>query len=176
MSENIRSFKGITPAIAESAYVDSSAVVIGDVKIGEQSSVWCNVTVRGDVNSISIGKRTNVQDGSVLHVTHKNPNNPDGHPLILGDDVTVAHNVMLHGCTLEDCSFVGMSSTVMDGAVVQSKAMVGAGALITNNTIVESGWLYLGVPAKKVRPLTDDEMALFPKLADNYVKYALDYK
>jgi carbonic anhydrase/acetyltransferase-like protein (isoleucine patch superfamily) len=177
MSEYIRPFKGVFPDIADSAYIDQSAVLIGEVKIGEDSSVWCNVTIRGDVNHIRIGNRTNIQDGSVIHVTHKNPErHPEGYPTILGDDVTIAHNVTLHGCILEDCCFVGMSATVMDGAVVQSGAMVGAGALVTNNTVVESGWLYLGVPAKKARKLTPEESAYLPKLAENYVNYSLDYK
>ena len=128
---DIRPYKGITPKISDSAYIDHSAVIIGDVEIGELSSVWCNVTIRGDVNCIKIGDRTNIQDGSVLHVTHKNPErHPEGYPLILGNDVTIGHNVTLHGCTMEDCSFAGMSSTIMDGALVQSGAMVAAGALV----------------------------------------------
>jgi carbonic anhydrase/acetyltransferase-like protein (isoleucine patch superfamily) len=177
MSKNIRRFKDTIPKIPDSAYIDDSAVLIGDICLGEDSSVWCNVTIRGDVNHILIGERSNIQDGSVLHVTHKNPQrHPEGHPLIIGDDVTVGHNVTLHGCYLEDCSFVGMSSTVMDGAVVESRSMVGAGALVTAGTVVESGWLYLGVPAKKARQLTLEEMDYIPKLAANYVQYALDYK
>ena len=174
---DIRPYKGIIPKIADTAYIDPSAVIIGDVEIGEYSSVWCNVTIRGDVNCIRLGDRTNIQDGSVLHVTHKNPEkHPEGYPLILGDDVTVAHNVTLHGCTMEDRSFVGMSATVMDGAVIQSDSMVGAGALVTPGTIVESGWLYVGVPAKKFRRLTEEEISSLPKLADNYVNYAAEYR
>ena len=173
---NIRPFKGILPKIAESAYIDESAVIIGDVSIGQQSSIWCTCVLRGDVNSISVGDRSNIQDGSILHVTHKNPiKHPDGYPLIIGDDVTVAHNVTLHGCTLEDESFVGMSSTVMDGAVVQSRSMVGAGTLVPPGKIIETGWLYIGSPAKKFRQLTESEMNSFAKLADNYVNYSREY-
>jgi len=172
----LRPFKGITPKIADSAYIDDSAVVIGDVTIGEQSSVWCTTVIRGDVNSIKIGSRTNIQDGSILHVTHKNPGrHPEGFPLIIGNDVTVAHNVTLHGCILEDETFVGMSSTIMDGVVVQSGCMIGAGTLVTPGKVCESGWLYLGSPAKKVRELTEDEKNMFKRLANNYVNYSREY-
>jgi carbonic anhydrase/acetyltransferase-like protein (isoleucine patch superfamily) len=177
MSNNIRDFKGILPKIHESAYIDSSAVVIGEVEIGEQSSVWCTTVIRGDVNFIKIGKRTNIQDASVLHVTHKNPErHPEGYPLIIGDDVTIGHRVTLHGCTLQDCCFIGMNATVMDGAVIESGAMVGAGALVTSGTIAESGFLYIGVPAKKARALSKDEKAMLKQSALNYVNYAADYK
>lgn len=173
---NIRPFKNIQPQIHESVYIDPSAVIIGDVKIGEYSSIWCTSVLRADVNSITLGKRSNIQDGCVLHVTHKNPlKHPEGYPLSIGDDVTVAHNVALHGCTLENECFIGMSSTIMDGAVVQSQSMVGAGSLVTPGTIVESGWLYLGYPAKKRRELTDEEMDMFKKLAKNYVNYSRSY-
>ncbi len=173
---NIRPYKNIFPKIDSSVYIDPSAVIIGDVTIGANSSVWCTTVIRGDVNSISIGERSNIQDGSVLHVTHKNPQkHPNGFPLIIGNDVTVAHRVTLHGCTLEDESFVGMSSTVMDGAIVQTRSMIGAGSLVTPKTVVETGWLYLGSPAKKVRQLTDDEFNMFKSLAQNYVNYSRDY-
>ena len=173
---SIRPYKGTFPQVAQSAYVDESAVVIGDVRVGEESSVWCTCVLRGDVNSISIGKRSNIQDGSILHVTHKNPErHPDGYPVKIGDDVTVAHNVTLHGCTLEDACFVGMSSTVMDGAVIQSGCMIGAGTLVTPGKVCESGWLYLGSPAKKARELSKDEKNMFKRLAQNYVAYSRDY-
>lgn len=173
---NIRPFKGIEPAIHQSAYIDESAVIIGDVSIGEKSSVWCTCVLRGDVNSITIGKRSNIQDGSILHVTHKNPQkHPDGFPLTIGDDVTVAHHASLHGCTLEDQSFVGMGAIVMDGAVVQKHSMVGAGALVPPGKVIESGWLYIGSPAKKFRELTSEELAGFTQLAQNYVNYSRDY-
>ncbi|NQZ56085.1 MAG: gamma carbonic anhydrase family protein [Lentisphaeraceae bacterium] len=174
---NLRSYKGIKPQCAASAYIDESAVVIGDVTVGEDSSIWCTTVARGDVNYIKIGKRTNVQDASVLHVTHKNPvKHPEGYPLIIGDDVTIGHRVTLHGCTLEDRTFIGMGAVVMDAAVVQSDSMVGAGALVTAGTIVESGWLYVGVPARKRRELTDDEIKWIKQSALNYVAYSEDYK
>ena len=173
---NLRPYKGKYPELSSTAYVDESAVVIGDVTIGDESSIWCTTVARGDVNSITIGDRSNIQDGSILHVTHKNPQlHPEGFPLIIGNDVTVAHNVTLHGCTLEDESFVGMSSTVMDGALVQSGCMIGAGTLVPPGKVCESGWLYLGSPAKKVRELTAEEKNMFKRLAQNYVNYSRDY-
>ena len=173
---NLRPYKGITPKCADSAYVDESAVVIGDVTIGDKSSIWCTCVARGDVNFIKIGKRSNIQDASVLHVTHKNPDkHPEGYPLIIGDDVTIGHRVTLHGCTLEDRTFIGMGAVVMDDAVVQSDSMVGAGALVTAGTIVESGWLYVGVPAKKKRRLSDEEIKWIKQSALNYVAYSRDY-
>lgn len=174
---DIRTYKGITPKIADSAYIDKSAVIIGDVEIGEDSSIWCTCVIRGDVNFIRIGDRTNIQDASVLHVTHRNPvKHPDGYPLIIGDDVTIGHRVTLHGCILEDCCFIGMNATVMDGAVVESGAMIGAGALVTSNTRCESGYLYIGTPAKKVRALTDSEKQNLKQSAINYVNYSAEYK
>ncbi|MCM8533163.1 MAG: gamma carbonic anhydrase family protein [Lentisphaeraceae bacterium] len=173
---SIRTYKGITPKIDSSAYVDESAVIIGDVVIGKESSVWCTTVIRGDVNHIRIGDRSNIQDGSILHVTHKNPEkHPEGYPLIIGDDVTIGHRVTLHGCTLEDCCFIGMNATIMDGAVVESGAMVGACALVTSHTKVESGFLYVGAPAKKVRALKDSEKAMLKQSAINYVNYSRDY-
>lgn len=173
---NIRPYKNILPQINPSAYIDESAVIIGDVQIGEESSVWCTCVLRGDVNSIKIGKRSNIQDGSIIHVTHKNPErHPEGYAVKIGDDVTVAHNVTLHGCTLENESFIGMSSTVMDGATVQSGCMIGAGTLVPPGKVCESGWLYLGSPAKKARELSDEEKNMFKRLAQNYVSYSRDY-
>ena len=173
---NLRPFKGTMPSIDESAYIDESAVVIGNVSIGADSSIWCTCVLRGDVNSIVVGNRSNIQDGSILHVTHKNPiKHPEGYPLVIGDDVTVAHHASLHGCTLEDQCFVGMGSIVMDGATVQSKSMIGAGSLVPPGKVIETGWLYIGSPAKKFRELSDEEMSGFKKLADNYVNYSRDY-
>ena len=174
---NIRDFKGITPKIAESSYVDSTAVIIGDVEIGKDSSIWCTTVIRGDVNFIRIGDRTNIQDASVLHVTHRNPEkHPEGYPLVIGDDVTVGHRVTLHGCVLEDCCFIGMNATVMDGALVESGAMIGANALVTSGMRCESGYLYIGAPAKKFRELTDAEKESIKQSATNYVGFSKDYK
>ena len=166
----IRTYQGTTPTLAARAFVDASAVVIGDVEIGEDSSVWPLTVIRGDMHRIRIGKRTSVQDGSVLHITHAGPFNPDGFPLIIGDEVTIGHKVMLHGCTLGSRILVGMGSTVMDGAVVQDDVIIGAGSLVPPGKVLESGYLYVGSPAKQARPLTDKERNFFSYTAGNYVK------
>ncbi|KIQ01195.1 MULTISPECIES: gamma carbonic anhydrase family protein [Pseudomonas] len=166
----IRTYQSITPQLGERAFVDASAVVIGDVEIGEDSSVWPLTVIRGDMHRIRIGKRTSVQDGSVLHITHAGPFNPDGFPLIIGDEVTIGHKVMLHGCTLGSRILVGMGSTVMDGAVVEDDVIIGAGSLVPPGKVLESGYLYVGSPAKRARPLTDKERNFFSYTAGNYVK------
>ena len=164
----IRTFEGITPVIAASTYIDEAAVVIGNVSIGEHSSVWPTVVIRGDVNTITIGDRTSIQDGSVLHVNHDADYNPGGDPLSIGSYVTVGHKVMLHGCTIEDHCLVGMSSTILDKAVVESHTMIGAGSLVSPGKVLESGYLYVGVPARQVRKLTDEELAYLDYAADFY--------
>ncbi len=151
-------------------YVDETALVVGDVHIGDDSSVWPMAIVRGDVHSIRIGKRTSVQDGCVLHVTHAGPFNPDGHDLVIGDDVTIGHKAMLHGCTIGDCCLIGMGSVVMDGAVVESEVVLGAGSVVPPGRVLTSGFLWVGSPARKIRPLTPEETAFFKYSADNYVK------
>nr|WP_243434847.1 MULTISPECIES: gamma carbonic anhydrase family protein [unclassified Pseudomonas] len=156
--------------MGERVFVDASAVVIGDVEIGADSSVWPLVTIRGDMHRIRIGARTSVQDGSVLHITHAGPFNPDGFPLTLGDDVTVGHKVLLHGCTVGSRILVGMGSIVMDGAVIEDEVILGAGSLVPPGKVLESGYLYVGSPVKKARPLTDKERAFFTYSAANYVK------
>lgn len=166
----IRTYQSITPELGERAFVDASAVVIGDVQIGEDSSVWPLTMIRGDMHRIRIGKRTSVQDGSVLHITHAGPFNPDGFPLIIGDEVTIGHKVMLHGCTLGSRILVGMGSTVMDGAVVEDEVIIGAGSLVPPGKVLESGFLYVGSPVKQARPLTDKERNFFSYTAGNYVK------
>ena len=172
---SIRSYKQITPSIDSSVYVDDSAVLVGDIEIGEQSSIWPLVAARGDVNIIRIGKRTNIQDGSVLHVTRKTASQPDGFPLIIGDDVTVGHKCMLHGCSLGNRILVGMGSIIMDGAIVQDDVFVAAGALVAPNKVLESGFLYVGNPAVKKRPLKESEQAFLKQSALNYVKLGAEY-
>lgn len=163
-------YQGTKPTLGDRVFVDSSAVVIGDVQIGEDSSVWPLTVIRGDMHRIRIGKRTSVQDGSVLHITHAGPFNPDGFPLIIGDEVTIGHKVMLHGCTLGSRILVGMGSTVMDGAVVEDDVIIGAGSLVPPGKVLESGYLYVGSPVKQARPLTDKERNFFSYTAGNYVK------
>lgn len=166
----IRSYQGITPQLGQRVLVDPSAVVLGDVEIGDDSSVWPLVAIRGDMHRIRIGSRTSVQDGSVLHITHAGPFNPDGFPLIIGSEVTIGHQAMLHGCTLGDRILIGMGSMVMDGAVIEDDVVLGAGSLVPPGKRLESGYLYVGRPAKQVRPLTDKEMSFFSYTAGNYVK------
>lgn len=166
----IRRFESLTPRIATSAYIDPTAVVIGDVEIGADVSLWPNVVVRGDIHSIKIGDNTNIQDGSVLHVSHDSEFAPGGFPLAVGRAVTVGHMVMLHGCTIEDNCLIGMGSIIMDGARIQAGAMLGAGSLVSPGTIVEGGYLWVGRPARRVRTLTADEQRYLAYSAAHYVR------
>ncbi len=166
----IRVFNGIIPTVAATAFVDDTALVLGNVTVGDDSSLWPMAVARGDVHAITIGQRTNIQDGTVLHVTQANEFNPGGYPLHIGDDVTVGHNVTLHACTIENLCLIGMGSTVLDGAIIRSRVMVGAGSLVTSGKELESGYLYLGSPAKKIRPLTERELAYLPFSAGHYVE------
>ncbi len=165
----IRTFQGIKPTVPQSCYVEDTAVVIGDVVLGKDCSVWCNAVIRGDVNYIRIGDRTNVQDLCMLHVTH------DTHPLIIGNGVTIGHNVVLHGCTIKDRVLVGMGAIIMDGAVIGEDSVVGAGALVVEGTVVPPKSVILGSPARVRRPATEKELAWIKESADNYVGYARQY-
>lgn len=172
---SIRHFLNKRPVLGESVYIDPAAVVIGDVELGNDSSVWPCTVVRGDMHRIRIGARTSIQDGSVLHITHASAYNPDGWPLIIGDEVTVGHNVTLHGCTLGNRILVGIGSTVMDGAVIEDEVMIGAGSLVPPGKLLESGYLYVGSPCKQTRPLTEGERSFFSYSASNYVKLKNQY-
>lgn len=172
---NIRSYKGIHPQIGSGVYIDDSSILVGDIIIGEDSSIWPLVAARGDVNHIHIGKRTNIQDGSVLHVTHKNESNPAGFPLIIGDDVTIGHKVMLHGCSIHDRVLVGMGTIILDGATIESDVVIGAGSLVPPNKRLESGYLYIGSPVRQARELTEKESEFLLKSANNYVVNKNDY-
>ncbi len=173
--KNLRSFKNISPSIGTNTYVDESSVLIGDIHIGNDSSIWPLVAGRGDVNVIRIGDRTNIQDGSILHVTRFSDNNPTGFPLIIGDDVTIGHQCMLHGCTLGNRILVGMGAIVMDGVVVEDDVFIGAGTLVPPNKRLESGYLYMGNPMKKARLLKDSEAAFLKQSAINYVELKDEY-
>lgn len=161
----IRSYRGITPQIASSVFVDESAQVIGDVTFGEDASVWFNVVIRGDVNYIRIGARTNIQDGSVLHVYK------DLHPLLIGDNVTVGHGCVLHGCSIEDRCLISMGAVVLNGARIGAGSIIGAGAVVTENTVVPPRSLFLGVPANFFRHLTDEDLKMIDRYASNYLEY-----
>ncbi|SEB07204.1 gamma carbonic anhydrase family protein [Marinobacterium iners] len=165
---NIRPYQGMTPKLGERVFVDPSAVVLGDVEIGDDSSVWPLVVIRGDMHRIRIGRCSSIQDGSVLHITHAGPYNPDGFPLIIGDHVTVGHQAMLHGCTIGNRVLVGMGAMIMDGAVVEDEVIVGAGSLVPPGKTLKSGYLYVGRPAKPQRELTEQERAFFTYTAENY--------
>jgi carbonic anhydrase/acetyltransferase-like protein (isoleucine patch superfamily) len=167
---SIRRYKEIQPQIADSAYVDEAAVVIGDVVLGEEASVWPMAVIRGDVNYIRIGARSNVQDGSVLHVTHDHPGAPGGYPLIIGEDVTIGHNVTLHGCTIGNRCLIGMGSTILDGAILEDGVLLAAGSLVPPGKTLEGGYLWLGSPVKKGRALTQEEWDWFDYSAAHYAK------
>lgn len=167
---SIRKFANIGPRIAASAYVDETALVIGDVTLAEDVSLWPQVVVRGDVNDIAIAARTNIQDGSVLHVSHDSEFAPGGFALRIGADITVGHKAILHGCTIEDGCLIGMAATVMDGAIVRSGAIVGAGSLVPPGREIEGGHLWVGSPARKVRPLRAREKAFIEYSAAHYVE------
>ncbi|MGD8560713.1 MAG: gamma carbonic anhydrase family protein [Gammaproteobacteria bacterium] len=165
----IRSYQDTTPALGNDVFVDDTALVVGKVIIGDDSSIWPMTVVRGDVNNITIGSRTNIQDGSVLHVTHPHETHPDGFALGVGNNVTVGHKVVLHGCVVEDNCLIGMGSIIMDGAVVRSHVLLGAGSLVSPGKELESGFLYLGSPVKKVRRLTEQEISWIDYSANHYV-------
>jgi carbonic anhydrase/acetyltransferase-like protein (isoleucine patch superfamily) len=167
---NVRSYASHQPVIGERVLIDPSAVVIGDVVLADDCSVWPQVVIRGDMHSIRVGPRTSVQDGCVLHITHAGPFNPDGWPLTIGSDVTIGHNATLHGCSVGDRVLVGMGSIIMDGAVVETDVVIAAGALVTPGKRLRSGYLYAGSPAREVRSLSEREMAYFDYSAGNYVK------
>jgi carbonic anhydrase/acetyltransferase-like protein (isoleucine patch superfamily) len=166
----IRPFRGVRPTIAPSAYVDESAQVIGDVVIGDESSVWMNAVVRGDVNTIRIGRRTNIQDGTIVHVMRE-----PSHPTVVGDEVTVGHGVILHGCTVADRCLIGMGAILLNGSSVGADCIVAAGTLLTEGAAVPPRSLVMGSPGKVRRALTDGEVAFIRDSAANYVGYRLDY-
>jgi len=165
----IREFEGILPNIDPRAYVDDTALVIGDVEIGHDSSVWPFTLIRADVNSIRIGEQTNIQDNSVLHVTHDGPYNPGGNALQVGNKVTVGHRVILHGCTIHDSCLIGMGATIMDGAVIHANTVIGAGSLVTPGKELEGGYLWVGSPVRRVRALSEDEIKAIEYSTRHYV-------
>ena len=166
----IESFENISPHIDSTAYIHDQALVLGDVRIGQHSSVWPFTVVRGDVNSIRIGNNTNVQDNSVLHVTHDGPYKPGGYALDIGDDVTVGHRVILHGCKLGNQCLIGMGAIVMDGAVLQDQVLLGAGSLVTPGKELQGGFLWMGQPARKIRALSTEEKESLVYSAQHYIR------
>ncbi len=175
MKPNIAAYQGIAPRLADGVFAHDSAHIIGDVTIGARSSVWCGAVIRGDVNRIRIGAETNIQDLSVLHVSHKNAARPEGAPLLIGDRVTVGHRVILHGCEIGDECLIGMGAIVMDHAVLEPHVLLGAGSLVPEGKHLRGGYLYLGSPVREVRPLTAEELAYFSYSAAHYVRLQQSY-
>lgn len=167
---SVRPFQGHRPKLGNRVLIDPTAVVIGQVEIGEDSSIWPYAILRGDMHYIRIGARSSIQDGSVLHITHAGPFNAEGYPLTVGDDVTVGHSVNLHGCKIGDRVLVGIGSTLLDGVVVEDDVVIGAGTLVPPGKCLKSGYLYMGSPCKQVRPLKESEKQFFTYSANNYVK------
>lgn len=166
-----RAFDGCRPELGARVWIDPAACVIGAVRLGDDVSVWPNTVLRGDVNTIEIGARSNVQDGTIGHVTHDGPYTPDGGiPLVVGEDVTVGHAAVLHACTIGDRCLVGMGALILDGAVLADDVMLAAGSLVGPGKRLESGWLYRGRPARAVRRLTDDELEMLRYSAAHYVR------
>ncbi len=172
----IRSYRDKTPSIGKGSYIDESAVVIGDVVLGENCSVWPLTVIRGDINSIRVGDNTNIQDGSVLHVTHRGEFSPDGAELIIGDEVTIGHKVLLHGCRIGNQCLIGMGSIVTDNAVVEDRVIIGSGSLVPPGKRLESGYLYLGNPVQRKRPLAEREFEYFAYVARHYVQMIEHYR
>lgn len=166
----LRPYRGLLPKVHATAFVDDSAQVIGDVEIGEESSVWMTVVVRGDVNFIRIGDRTNIQDGTIVHVQH------DTHPTRIGNDVTIGHGAIVHGCTIKDRVLVGMGAIILNGATIGEDCIIAAGTLITEGATIPPRSLVMGSPGKVRRPLTDADVAMIQEFADNYVRYRRDYQ
>lgn len=171
----VESYQDLYPSLGKAVYIHPAATVIGDVVLGDYVSVWPGVVIRGDVNLIRIGEASNIQDHSVLHVSHRSPADPAGAPLIIGRRVTVGHACILHGCEIGDECLIGMGAIVMDKAVLQPRVLLGAGSLVPEGKVLESGWLYIGRPAKAVRPLTEAEIAGLRSHAEHYVEWAADY-
>lgn len=175
MNDNVINFRNKTPQLGEGVYISPHAVVIGDVLLGKDASVWPMAVIRGDVHSIVIGEACSIQDGAVLHVTHDGPYCTGGKPLTLGKGVTVGHKVVLHGCTIEDYCLIGMGSLLLDAVHVQPRVIIGAGSVVTPGKILESGYLYLGNPARVVRELTTEEFTQLEYSAQHYVRLKNSY-
>jgi carbonic anhydrase/acetyltransferase-like protein (isoleucine patch superfamily) len=169
-------YRGIHPTLERGVYIHPTAVVIGDVVLGRDVSIWPMAVVRGDVNYIRIGARSNVQDGSVLHVTRPYPGSDAGWPLLIGEDVVIGHNVTVHGCSIGNRVLVGIGAIVLDGAVVEDEVLIGAGSVVTPGKRLTSGGLYLGNPARRVRELTEAERARIPVMAGFYVDLKDEYQ
>lgn len=172
---SIRSYQNTVPAIGERVFIDDSAQVIGRVTLADDVSVWPNTVIRGDVETITVGTGTNVQDGSVLHVSHAGPYSPTGYPLQIGNYVTVGHKAVVHACTIGDYCLIGIGAIILDGAVIEDYVMLGAGALVPPKKVLQSGYLYVGAPAKPARELTESEKEFLKYSAEHYIELKNTY-
>lgn len=167
----IKSLNGKTPSIPSDCYISENATIIGDVTIGKECSIWFNAVIRGDVHFIKIGDKVNIQDGAIVHCTYQK------HPTVIGNNVSVGHNAIVHGCTIHDNVLVGMGAIIMDNCIIESNSIIAAGAVVTQNTIVESGTIYAGIPAKKVKEINQSDFAgEIERISNNYVRYSSWYK
>jgi carbonic anhydrase/acetyltransferase-like protein (isoleucine patch superfamily) len=175
MDQSIRSHRGISPQLGQRVYIDSAATVIGDVCLGDDASVWPGAVIRGDMHSIRIGARSNVQDNAVLHITHASDFNPNGWPLTIGEDVVIGHRAVLHGCTVGNRILIGNGAIVNDGAIIEDEVIVGAGCMVPPGKTLESGFVYVGNPCKQLRALSESERKFFTYSPANYVKLKDQY-
>lgn len=175
MTHSIRHFQNKFPSIGHKVYIDPQSTVIGDVSLGDDVSVWPMAVIRGDVNFIKIGKACNIQDGAILHVTHDGPYSSGGKPLILGQGITVGHQAVLHGCTIDDYCLIGMGALILDAVHIQHHVMIAAGSVVSPGKILESGHLYLGNPARAIRKLTKRELEQLKYSAQHYIRLKNKY-
>lgn len=175
MDQSIRSHRGISPQLGQRVYIDPAATVIGDVCLGDDASVWPGAVIRGDMHSIKIGARSNVQDNAVLHITHASDFNPNGWPLTIGEDVVIGHRAVLHGCTVGNRILIGNGAIVNDGAIIEDEVIVGAGCMVPPGKTLQSGFVYVGNPCKQLRALSESERAFFTYSPANYVKLKDQY-
>lgn len=175
MSHVLRSYLNTSPVVGQRVFIDPTSTLIGNIKLADDVSIWPLVAIRGDVHKIEIGARSNIQDGTVIHVTHKSNANPAGFPTIIGEDVTVGHKAMLHGCTIGNRVLIGMGTIILDGVVIEDDVIVGAGSLVSPGKRLTSGYLYLGSPTHQVRPLRIDERESLLYSAQNYVRWKDHY-
>jgi carbonic anhydrase/acetyltransferase-like protein (isoleucine patch superfamily) len=175
MDQSIRSHRGISPQLGQRVYIDPAATVIGDVCLGDDASVWPGAVIRGDMHSIKIGARSNVQDNAVLHITHASDFNPNGWPLTIGEDVVIGHRAVLHGCTVGNRILIGNGAIVNDGAIIEDEVIVGAGCMVPPGKTLQSGFVYVGNPCKQLRALSESERKFFTYSPANYVKLKDQY-
>lgn len=171
----LQTYKGIHPNVGKGCFIHASAQVIGEVTLGQNVSVWPGAVIRGDVNRIVVGDNSNIQDLSMLHVTHRRPEDPEGAPVIIGRNVTIGHSVILHGCTIGDECLIGIGTIILDRAVIEPRVMIGAGSLVSPGKVLRSGYLYMGRPAREVRPLSEAELQHFLYSAQHYCRLKDDY-